>query len=105
MQPITLGGETFQVDDDKLAEIKKQLQPEKKKGVVIHKTDGSVLYESAADTIKGAVEEATLRGVDLYRANLRGANLRGADLYGADLYEANLRDANLRKAELYNAKF
>ena len=28
---------------------------------------------------------ASLRGADLYNANLRGASLRGADLYGATL--------------------
>lgn len=53
-------------------------------------------------------EFETLRGADLYRANLYradlyGADLRGANLYGADLYEADLRGANLYGADLYGA--
>lgn len=41
-----------------------------------------------------------LRGVDLYRANLRRADLRGADLSEAVLKEADLRGADLRDAVL-----
>ena len=58
--------------------------------------------------VKAVLDKISLRGADLYGANLRDANLRGADLRGADLRDANLygadlRDANLRGADLYGA--
>ena len=60
-------------------------------------------YESEDNTILKTVNEANLRGANLYGANLREANLRGADLRGANLYGANLREADLRGANLYGA--
>lgn len=42
---------------------------------------------------------ADLREADLRVANLRGANLQEADLWGADLRGANLRGADLREGD------
>jgi uncharacterized protein YjbI with pentapeptide repeats len=59
---------------------------------------------------KGWLIDGTLRGIDLYEANLQKANLAGSDLQGAKMYgsntnlqEADLHDANLRNCTLYNA--
>jgi len=105
----------------KIEELKKYVADEEKpKGVVIYKTDGSVLFESSKDTLKEAVLEkyardadlrgaylcdANLLGAELRGADLRGADLCGADLLGAELCDANLLGANLLGAELASAKF
>jgi len=90
------------------AYVKEKGTKEAKKGVVIYDEDGDVVFESKADSIKGAVEEAVEVGANLREANLRGANLWGANLqeanlWGANLREANLQGANLRKADLRKA--
>ena len=85
------------------AYVKEKGTKEAKKGVVIYDEDGDVVFESKADSIKGAVEEAVEVGANLREANLRGANLWGANLREADLREANLREANLRGANLWGA--
>lgn len=74
---------------------------------------GDLLFEYECESLKEAVCEANLRGVNLRGVNLYGANLRGVDLYGADLRGAdlrgadlsgaNLREANLSGANLYGA--
>jgi hypothetical protein len=75
--------------------------------------NGSVQFETDAETIGDAVvaamavkadlRGANLRGANLSGADLRGANLRGADLRGANLSGADLRGANLRGANLRGA--
>ena len=84
----------------------------------IYDTEGELLYESDAETMRGAVEEAVRGGADLTRATLYGANLAaanlaavhfadanlyGADLTGANLVGANLVGAYLTRATLYGA--
>ena len=93
MRTIVLSDEDYK----KVQEVLAKAEPvvEKKKGVTIYKTNGSVLFESDKETIKEAVVERVNSGADLYEANLYGADLRGADLYEADL----------RGAELDSAKF
>jgi len=49
------------------------------------------------------LNDGTLRGANLYRANLSGATLIDADLSGATLFDANLSGANLIGATLINA--
>jgi uncharacterized protein YjbI with pentapeptide repeats len=46
---------------------------------------------------------ASLRGLDLARANLAGADCRGADLRGTVLSGATLTDANLAGANFFKA--
>ena len=88
----------------KIEELKKYVADEEKpKGVVIYKTDGSVLFESSKDTLKEVVLEKYARDANLCDANLLGADLRGADLRGANLCGADLRGADLRDADLYDA--
>ena len=109
MKTLTISDEDFEKVQNVLSKAKEE-KVEKKK-TIIYKTDGSVLYESDADTLKEAVgetnnlSEADLRGANLRGADLRGANLRGANLRGADLRGADLRGANLRGAEFMEAKF
>ena len=76
---------TITISDEEFAKVQSVLKKEEtvsesKKKTIIYKTDGSVLYESDKETIKEAVVEANLRGVDLRGVDLRGANLRGAEL-------------------------
>lgn len=73
-------------------------------------TNGLVLYEDDAMSIKECLVAAVQSGADLYGADLRGADLRDADLRGAnlrraDLSDADIRDADLRGANLYGADF
>ena len=83
-----------------------------------HRRTEAVLFESEAETLRKAVEEAVkqkaylggadLGGADLGDADLGGADLgdadlSGADLSGADLGDAYLRDAYLRDADLGGA--
>jgi len=106
MKTIILSDEEF----EKVQSVLKKTETvhEKKKGVTIYKTDGSVLFESDKETIKEAVRDADLFGANLRDANLsyadlRGANLRDADLSDADLRWADLSDANLSDADLRGA--
>jgi len=101
MRTIVLSDEDYK----KVQEVLAKAEPvvEKKKGVTIYKTNGSVLFESDKETIKEAVVERVNSGADLYEANLYGADLRGADLYEADLRGANLHWADLRGADLRGA--
>lgn len=67
--------------------------------------DGSVLFETDAETIGNAVVAAIaaksdLRSADLSSADLSFANLRSANLRSADLRSANLSSAKLRSANL-----
>ena len=62
-----------------------------------------VLYESAATTIKEAVEEAVANNVDLTSADLECAYLAGADFTNAKFTNANLANADLKDANLANA--
>jgi hypothetical protein len=103
MKTLTISDEDYK----KVQEVLEKATPvvEKKKGVTIYKTDGSVLFKSDKETIKEAVEERVDSGADLRGANLYGADLREANLYGADLREVNLYGADLREAELASAKF
>lgn len=61
---------------------------EKPKGIVIYKTDGSVLFESSKDTLREAVLEKYSIDANLCDANLRGADLCDANLLGAELASA-----------------
>jgi uncharacterized protein YjbI with pentapeptide repeats len=101
---LTISDEDFEKVQSVLSKAKEE-KVEKKK-TIIYKTDGSVLYESDADTLREAVGKTDdLRWANLYGADLRGADLRGANLRGADLREADLRGANLCEAEFMEAKF
>lgn len=104
---ITLTDEQYELIKKTILGLEKQEEPKKSK-TVIYRIDGSVLWESEKDTIRGAVEEAILSGADLYGAdltyaNLRGANLRGANLRGANLTYAKLIEAILSGADLSEA--
>jgi uncharacterized protein YjbI with pentapeptide repeats len=46
------------------------------------------------------LSRTNLRGVDLFRANLRNANLIGVNLSDSDLRDADLRNANMNNANL-----
>lgn len=69
----------------------------------IRRTDGSIVREIEADTLRRAVEIAVERGISLAIADLRGAYLRGAYLGRANLRDADLRGANLVSANLDGA--
>ena len=60
----------------------------------------NLLFESSAETLREAVEEAVKAGADLFGAILRGADLSGANLSGANLYGANLYGADLSGARV-----
>jgi hypothetical protein len=62
---------------------------------IVHRWNGSVLWEGEAETIKDALHAAIAA-----RADLTGAVLTDADLTGADLTDADLTDAVLRDADL-----
>jgi hypothetical protein len=80
---------------------------------IIHRWNGSVLYNGTGKTFAAVVIAAVAAGANLSYANLSGANLSdanlsyanlyGANLYGANLSGANLRGANLSYANLYGA--
>jgi hypothetical protein len=70
---------------------------------ILGRYTGAVLFASTKETIKEAVEQAYLRGADLYGADIYGANLSRADLRGADLSGADLRGADLSGADLRGA--
>ena len=55
------------------------------------------------ETMRADLQDANLRGADLWYADLLGANLRGADLWYAGLRCANLSGADLRGANLWGA--
>ena len=63
----------------------------------------TVLFTSAALSIKDALVEAVAKKANLEGAYLGGAYLEGANLRGANLEGANLRGANLRGANLEGA--
>jgi hypothetical protein len=84
----------------------------------IKSIDGFVLYETAAKTMRRALEEAISSNIDLNGADLRKTSLRqasldglkakdaclwGADLTGADITMADLSGCDLRNACLENA--
>lgn len=52
---------------------------------------------------KGWLEDGSLMGIHLLRANLQGANLLGADLASAVLWQANLQNAILESINLQDA--
>ena len=62
--------------------------------------EGERAYLRGVCLYKADLREANLRYADLYKADLRYANLREACLYKADLREADLREADLREADL-----
>jgi uncharacterized protein DUF5758/pentapeptide repeat protein len=64
---------------------------------------GRVLFETEAETLKDAVEEAVTLQVSLTCADLRNADLGGAWLAQAELSNADLSGANLFKAILWRA--
>ena len=64
---------------------------------------GRVLFETEAETLKDAVEEAVTLQVSLTCADLRNADLGGAWLAQAELSCADLSGANLFKAVLWRA--
>ena len=70
----------------------------------IYDTNGKLLYESDAKTLRGAVEEAVRKGVALTGANLAGAYLVGVSITGANLENANLTGAHLAWANLYKSQ-
>lgn len=68
-------------------------------------TDGNILYEGNARSLRHCVEKAVAQGVDLRKIDLRCANLSNANLDntrmpGADLSGANLTGANLSESLL-----
>jgi len=71
---------------------------------------GRVLFETGAETLKDAVEEAVISGVNLSCADLRNADLGGAYLANAqfcnaDFSRANLFGVILDRAALIGARF
>jgi len=64
---------------------------------------GRVLFETEAETLKDAVEEAVTLQVSLTCADLRNADLGGAWLAQAELSNADFSGANLFKAILHGA--
>jgi hypothetical protein len=80
---------------------------------ITNRFNGTLLYETDADSLGAAISVALRTNVDLCDANLCGANLcgvdlcgadlRGVDLCGANLCGANLRGANLRGVDLCGA--
>ena len=56
---------------------------------------GRILFETEAETLKGALEEAVISGVNLSCADLRNADVGGAYLAGAQLSNADFSGANL----------
>ena len=63
----------------------------------------TVIFASAALSIKDAIVEAVKQARNLSSADLSGADLRGANLSSADLRGADLRGANLSSADLSSA--
>jgi len=61
---------------------------------------GTILFESANETIKLTLQSAMQTRADLSWANLSGADLSSADLSRADLSGADLSSANLSGADL-----
>lgn len=53
--------------------------------------------------LRGWLDDGSLKGADLVRANLRNADLTGANLIGVMLVEANLSNSDLWGANLDNA--
>jgi AraC-like DNA-binding protein/uncharacterized cupin superfamily protein len=64
---------------------------------------GRILFETEAETLKDAVEEAVVLQVNLSCADLRNADLGGAFLDGAQLSNADFSGANLFKAVLHKS--
>jgi len=64
---------------------------------------GRILFETEAETLKDAVEEAVILHVNLSCADLRNADLGGAFLDGAQLSNADFSGANLFKAVLHKS--
>ena len=62
-----------------------------------------VLFETEAETLKDALEEAVALQINLSCANLRNADLREACLVNAELSNADFSGANLFKAMLRRA--
>jgi hypothetical protein len=90
--------------------IKRREEEEIKKADLIAQLGSSVkdMAVAAAEELErhGWLQDGSLRGADLFRANLQGADLAMADLQGVCLVLANLREAqllgtNLRGAILY----
>ena len=66
--------------------------------------DGSVLFETDAESIAQAMELAVKQGARLVGARLNGASLVGARLVGASLDGASLDGARLNGASLVGAR-
>jgi len=64
---------------------------------------GRVLFETEAETLKDALEEAVMSGMNLSCADLRNADLGGAYLANANLSNADFSGANLFKATLWRS--
>jgi len=62
-----------------------------------------IRHQQSGEALHLLPDAGTLRGADLWRAQLVGADLRGADLRGAYLHHANLDHADLRGADLREA--
>jgi len=78
--------------------------------MIIKDVYGRVIYESKADTIREALEEAVRNEVPLYEAQLDGVCLDGACLDGAILEGASFQrsllvDVSFHKAHLDEADF
>ena len=68
--------------------------------MVIKNIDGEVLFESKANSIKEALEEAVRN-----RVPLRGAQLNGTTISRACLDEAQLEEATFQRSLLYKVSF
>jgi len=62
-----------------------------------------MLFETEEKTLKNALEEAVVLGVNLSCADLRNADLGGASLNGAHLSNADFSGANLFRITLNRA--
>jgi AraC-like DNA-binding protein/quercetin dioxygenase-like cupin family protein len=64
---------------------------------------GRILFETGAETLKDALEEAVVSNVNLSCADLRNADLREACLANANLSNADFSGANLFKTVLHRS--
>ncbi|MEO1165641.1 MAG: pentapeptide repeat-containing protein [Chloroflexota bacterium] len=84
---------------------RRQDEQEKRRLIALLGSNEAVVTKIAIAELRarGWLEDGTLAGIDLIRANLEGAYLRGADLRKADLRRANFTKADLYHATLSNA--
>lgn len=73
------------------------------KALLASKEAGVTKIATAELNVKGWLKDGSLKGANLWSANLAGENLEGANLAGANLKDANLEGTNLIRANLAGA--